>query len=244
MTDVESYVKLKRIISYFIDENNLSADELDKAWVLAFRALVLLNQQIAAEPITFRLPVNANKTVNFPSNGLSWSKIGVMDEGGRVSTLKINSALTTFRDNNPNRLSRLTPDINSGLSDLCNSPNFFNYGYNGQYQVLFGVGGGLIQYGECKVDDVNRVVILPPDFRFDSILFECAISPEKNNDYEIQTVLQEAVIAFLNWKYKLGDRALFYAAAVEGRRALPKKKFTLQHAAQVIRENSGQFLKA
>lgn len=228
----------------FIDENNLPFDEADKAWVLAFRALVLLNQQIAAEPITFRLPVNGNKTVNFPTNALGWSKIGIMDNNGQVSTLKINNALTTFKDANPNRLSHLTPNINTCLGVLATAPLFFNYGYNNGYQPMFGVGGGLIQYGECRVDETNRVVILPPDFQYDSILFECAVSPEKNNDYEIQTVLQEAVIAFLNWKYKKGDRALFYAAAVEGRRALPGKRFNLQQAAQVIRETGGQYIKA
>lgn len=243
-SDVSKYVSLKRVISYFLDECSLPADELDKSWILSFRGLVLLNQSIAAEPKTLRLPKNGNQTVTLPSDYLSWSKIGVMDSGGKVSTLKVNNALTTYKDANPDRLSRLTPDVNNSLPLLANSPFFYNYGYNGVYQTLFGIGTGLVQYGECRVDEVNNLVILNPEFKYDSILLEYISSPQNDGDYEIPIVLQEALIAFLKWKYKMGSREEFYGAATEGRRSLPKKKVTLQDLAQVIRENDSQSLRS
>jgi len=35
MSDYSSYVPLKRVVSYFLDENDLSIGDFDKAWVLA-----------------------------------------------------------------------------------------------------------------------------------------------------------------------------------------------------------------
>ncbi len=244
-TDIGQYVPLKQVVSYFLDENNLSHDELDKAWVLAFRALVLLNQSIAAEPLTVRLPVDGNKTVTLPSDYLRWSKIGILDNHGQISTLKVNTALTNYKDNSPARIERLTADVNDSLPYLIGSPYYYNYGYNGVYQTMFGVaGGGLVQYGECVVDEKNGVIILSPEFRYDSVMLEYISSPQKNNDYEIQTVLQEAVIAFLNWKYKFGTRQDFYGAAIEGRRSLPGKRVTLQEVAQTIRSSYGMYVQS
>lgn len=244
MSDYAKYTSLKRIVSYFLDENNMSHDEMDKAWIMAFRALVHLNQSIAAEPQSVKLPLNGNKTVTLPSDYLSWSKIGVMTDNGQISTLKINNALSTLKDTNPNRISKLTADIQSNLPLLVNSPYYYNYYNSGVYQTLFGIGGGLVQYGECRVDEKNNVIILSPDFKYDSILLEYISSPEDNDDYQIQTIFQEAVIAFMAWKYKLAPRELYYAAATEARRSMPKKRVTLQTFNQIIRESNGMYLKA
>lgn len=244
MTDITRFVPLKGIVSMFLDANGLSWDEMDRAWIIAFRALVDLSQSIAAEPKTVRLPLNGNKTVTIPSDYLSWSKIGILDSNGQISTLKVNSALTTYKDSNPNRISQLTPDIATTFPLLAGSPYFYNYGYDGVYQNLFGIGGGLVQYGECRVDETNNVIILNPEFRYDSIMLEYLSSPQNDDDYQIQIVLQEAVIAFIEWKYKLAPRELYYAAAIQGRRSLPGKKVTLQVIAQVIRESSGFYIKS
>ena len=50
-------------------------------------------------------------------------------------------------------------------------------------RFIFGIGGGLIQYGSCRVDEENRVVILDEHFKYEQIIFECIVSPEKNGDY-------------------------------------------------------------
>jgi hypothetical protein len=244
MSEYTKYTSLKRIISYFLDEYNLNHDEMDKAWVMAFRALVALNQSVAAEAKTIRIAKNGNNTVTLPSDYLSWSKIGVMTDNGKVSTLRISNSLSTLKDSNPDRLNKLTADVMNSVPILISSPYYYNYYAGGLYQNLFGVGGGLAQYGECRVDEANNVIILPPDFRYDSILLEYVSSPEDDEDYQIQTVLQEAVIAFLAWKYKLAPREEYYAAVIEGRRSLPGKRVTLQEINQVIRETGGMYIKA
>lgn len=237
MTDFSIYTPLKQMVAYAIDEIDSSIGTFDKAWVIAFRAITLMNFQVAGQTITVRLPVEGNKTVPLPANCLSWTKIGIMDEEGRVNTLKINNSLTTFRDNNPNRLEGITPQINTSIGSQALVPYYSNYFYGGGCFQLYGVGNGVITYGDCKVDEKNRVIILEPDFKYDSIVLEFIDCPEKNNDYEFFTCMQEAVIAFIKWKLKQGSREDFYGAVVEGRRSLPKKKVELQTINQVIRES-------
>lgn len=244
MTDITQYVPLKTVVSYCIDETNESIGSFDRCWVLGFRALVDMLFDVTAEALTVRLPVSGNKTVSFPSDFLSWVKIGVLNENGEVSTLKINNALTTYKDTNPNRIERLTADITDAAPLLLGSPFYLNYYYNNTYAPLFGVGGGLIQYGECRVDDRNNLIILAPDFRFDSIILEYISSPEKNGDYQVPIIAQEAIIAFIKWKSKQADRLEYIAEKTNARRRMPKKKVSLQRVNQVIRESETMKLRS
>ena len=233
-----------QIVSYALDELGKSNYDQDRCWVLGLRGLVHMNYAFAAEPKTLRIPKNGNNTVTFPPDYLSWIKIGNVNENGEVVTLKINTALTTFGSNSPNRMQNIEGDLNNSIGLLANAPFYSNYYYNGGYCNLFGVGGGLIQYGECRIDEENGVVILNPDFKYDSIIFEYISSPQKDSDYKVETCLQEAVIAFIKWKLNKGSRQEYYAALTEGRRSLNNKKVTLQRANQVIRESNAQKLRS
>jgi len=244
MTDITQYVPLKQIVSYAIDEEEQSIGTFDRYWVFAFRGLVDLLFDVTAEPITVRLPVSGNKTVAFPADYMSWVKIGILNESGEVSTLRINNALSTYKDTNPNRIQHLTSDISDFNSFFLNNPYYLNYYYGGQYQPLFGVGGGLIQYGECRVDDKNNIVVLAPDFKYDSIILEYISSPEKNGDYQVPIYTQEALVAFIRWKAKKAPRIEYIAEKTNARRRAPKKKVNLQNINQVIRESNGMKLLA
>lgn len=244
MSDIQKYVPLKTIVSYCIDEINASIGEFDKFWILAFRALVDLLLDITGEPITVRLPKNGNNTVTIPGDCISWVKIGILNEKGEASTLRINNALTTFKDNNPNRLSQLTGDINDGFNNLISNPFFLNYYYNGVYQPLFGVGGGLIQYGSCRVDETNNVIILNEQFKYDHVILEYISSPERNGDYTVPLACQEAVVAFIKWKMKMGPREDYIAEKINARRRMPRKKVTLQQINQVLRESESMKLRS
>lgn len=236
-TDILPTVPLLRIVDYALDELKKSDGDRDRYWVLAFRCLVELLFDIAAQAITLRLPVNPNMTVDFPPGCISWTKIGILNNNGEISTLKINNALTSWKDLNPNRIVDLTPDITDSLPTLIQSPFYLNYFYDGVYQPLFGVGGGLIQYGDMRVDEENRVVILQPDFKYPQILFECIYSPQKDSDYKVPTALQECIIAYIKWKDKQGTREEYIAEKINARRRMPHKKVHLQSINQVIRES-------
>ncbi len=243
-SDIGYYTPLKTMVSYCMDANDKSEGDQDKFWLLGLRALVELGYNFSAEPLTVRLPVNGNKTVTFPADCLSWSKIGLLNSHGEMVTMKINTGLTTWRDTNPNRIEDLVPNINNSVTALSGSNLYLNYYYNNSYYNLFGLGNGLIQYGECRVDDKNRVVVLNEDFKYDNIMFEYISSPQKNDDYMVETALQEAVIAFIEWKTKLGSYEMWIGAQINARRRLPGKKVTLQGINQTIRESNGMKLRS
>ncbi len=243
MTDLTQYTPLKRIVSYFLDENDKSQGDFDKAWVMAFRAYADLGFDIAFEPLTVRLPVNGNMTVTLPADYIKWTRIGVLNASGEISVLKVNTSLTKFRDNNPNRLTAITPDIpDMDTSQFLQSPFFYNYYFGSVYSPYFGIGGGLVTYGECVVDEANKVIVLSPTYGFDDLLLEYIGSPQQNADYQIQTVCQEAVIAFIAWKFKVGKEEDYYFRKAEARRRL--KPVTLQEINQAIRENQKYALKS
>ena len=242
-SDLTKYTPLKNIVSYFLDENNKSMGDFDKCWIMAFRAYADLGFDIAFEPETFRLPVNGNMTVSLPAGYIKWTKIGIINASGEVSVLKINTSLTKFGDNNPNRLTMITPDIpDTDVSSYLQSPFFYNYYFGSVYSPYFGIGNGLITYGDCVVDEKNGVIVLDPQYGFADILLECIVSPQSNGDYQIQTVCQEAVIAFIAWKMKVGNEQDYYMRKIEARRRI--KPVTLQEINQAIRENQKYSLKA
>lgn len=244
--DIGKYTTLSSVVSMYLDAHSKSYADFRKCWVLSFRALALLNQQFAALPKSIRILVDGNKTAQLPADYISWSKIGIMDSNGQISSLKINPALSSLRDSNPNRLNYITPDINTSINQLAAAPLFFNFYGNGAYynSPMFGIGGGLIQFGECEVDEKNMIIKFPPDFKYASVVLEYISAPERDGDYAIENVLTEPVIAFIEWKTGIGSRQEFYGCCVEARRTMPNKRVTLQNVNEVIRQTTGMFLKA
>lgn len=234
------YEPISRVVSFFCDQYK-KVDE-DRYYVMAVRGLENMHYNISAEPKTVRLIVQTNQTVTFPPDYVNWVKIGILNNNGEVSTLKINNALTTFRDNNPNRLELLTPDINDSWFGDINAPYINYYNSDGFYETLYGVGqAGLIQYGECRVDEKNNIILLNPKFQYSSIIFEYISSPEKDTDYLVDVRLREALISFIAWKCKLDTRETYYAALTEANRMI--KPLRMQSFQETIRRNERFTLK-
>lgn len=238
------YIPLKQVVSLFLDEAGKSNREFDRCWLLGMRALIDLNFDISAEPKSVRIPVNGNKTVTLPADYISWTKIGVMNSNGELASIKTNNALSIFRDNNPNRIAALAPDVNSGFNQLVTAPVFINFYNNGMYESLWGIGGGLIQFGECRVDERNNVIVLDPHYPYPDVLLEYISNPQMDDDYQIELALQEAVIAFIGWKMKLWPEQRYYGEVIKARRRLPGKKVTLQTINQILREGQGFYVRS
>lgn len=236
------YISIKEVVAEALDECDKSIGDFDKAWLFAYRGLEDMHYNITAEPKTVRLPVNGNKTVTIPADYVSWVKIGLVNNLGEVSTLRINNSLTTFRDNNPNRLELLTADVDSGWSGNNSVTPFINYYNNGSYTPLFGIGNALIQFGECRVDEKNNVIVLPPDYKYDDLLLEYISCPERDDDYKVDRRLREPLIAFIAWKFKMGTDTSYYARLTESRRKI--KPIHLQYFNQIIREGGKFCLKS
>lgn len=237
------YIPLKTVVSYYLDQYDKSIGDQDRCWVLAFRALMDIGYNISFEPKSVRLPVNGNMTVTLPADYIKWTKIGILNASGEVSTLKINNALTRFRDNNPNRLADIHGDIaDTNFANLVLNPYFFNYYAGSYYTPLFSLASGLIQWGECSVDEKNNVILLSNTYPFADLLLEYISNPKNDGDYQIDVFCQEAVIAFIEWKMKQNTEQNYYARLREARRKL--KPITIQEINQGLRENQKYSLKA
>ncbi len=242
--NITAYTSMMSIVSMALDECEKSTGDMDRVWILAHRGYADVLFDFAGQTKTIRQPVLPNMTAPLPPDCISWSKIGILNDRGEINTLKVNTALTTFRDNNPNRLEDLTPDINNSIGNIALVPYYSNYYYGSGCYQLYGVGGGVITYGDCKVDELNRVIILNEEFKYPAVMIEYVCSPILDNDFQIPTILQEAIIAFIKWKLKLGSRQEYYAAAESARRRMPKKKVILQTINQVLRESEGGKLRS
>lgn len=233
---LKKYVPLKTIVAMVLDAAEKSQGDFDKVWVLAFRAYADLGFDIMFEPKTLRLPINGNKTVTLPSDYISWTKIGVINSKNEVQNLRINKSLTKWRDNNPNRISEINADV-PDFTSFVQNPFYVNYFVGNWYTPLFGIGSGIIYSGECVVDEKNGVIVLSAGYKYNDIILEYISSPQADFDYEVETIVQEAVIAFCEWKLKLGSQQDYYLRKIEARRRL--KPIQLQIMNDVIRKHDG-----
>lgn len=233
------YIPISEPVAEFLYKNRKSGADEDLAWITAFRGMELMHFNTSAEPKTVRISDNGNKTFSFPLDYVQWNKVGLLNERGELLTLIVNDSLTTYKDNNHNRLSSLTTDVNTGSGIVNNM--YLNYWDGAAYTPLYGAGYGLQNFGEFRVDEKNDLVIAPSDFKYGSIIFEYISCPEKDYDYKIDRRLRRALIAFLEWEFKLGTRESFYANYIEGDRMM--HPFDIQKFQQVVREGSKFCLK-
>lgn len=238
------YEKLMTVISYFMDQHNHSIGDMDRFWIMGFRGLREIYRTVSAEPKTLRLTVNGNGTVTLPDDYIKWSKIGALNGDNTISTFAVNNNMTTWQDTSPNRIGQLVPDIpfSTDAIGLLAAPYFLNFWNNGTFNPMFGTGNGLVQYSEIKVDERNGVIILGPNYPFDDLYLEYLSAPEKDVDYMIDTDCTEALIAFLEWKTRVGTENDFYNRLREARRKI--SPITLQEINQVLREGHGFKVKA
>lgn len=197
--EISRWVKLSDLVTMYIDESRQTTKEFRRLWALAFRGLTDIGLDVSWTPKQVVIEVNNNKTVNIPDDYLDWVRVGVFNSDGELATLNVNEQLTTYKGSSTNRLA----DIQSQLGqDINNNQYPYWYGYWGDqdYEHYFGVGSSLIQAGECKVDAVNNLILLDPNFGYTSVILEYIGSPMMDDDYAIDFKAQEALIAWLAWK--------------------------------------------
>ena len=101
-----AYISLESVITDYLGEAELSIHRYKKCFDIAFRGMDNLGIDFFYQIQSFKLPVNANLTVNLPANCLNVVKAGVLNGGGEIVPLYTNSKLTTYADLLPNRLSK------------------------------------------------------------------------------------------------------------------------------------------
>ena len=191
---IEKYIKLSDAVNMYIDEARLTTKDFRRLWAMAFRGLQEIGLDVSWSPKITVLPVNSNLTCDLPDDYLEYVRVGLFNQSGEVSTLKVNESLTRYRDTLSTRLSDTASQTGAGMT-VPNYPYWFGY-WDEDYEHYFGVGSGLVQAGECRLDSQNRVIIFDPQFGYGSVVLEYICSPVMDDDYTIDFRCQEALISF------------------------------------------------
>lgn len=199
MAQHQAYISLDSCITDYMGEAELSVHRYKKLFDIAFRGMDNMGLDFFYEIQTFKLPVNANFTVNTPANCLTLIKAGVLNGGGEIIPLYSNSKLTTYADALPNRLT-LTQDNTIFNWDICaNGGWYYNYWANGTYTNLYGLPSGAPFVGSFKYDSVNGIIVLDETFQFPYLIIECLVSPQEGEEYYLPIQFREALIAWIAW---------------------------------------------
>lgn len=196
---IKQNVKLSDCVNMYIDESKQTSKEFRRLWALAFRGLTDIGLDVSWSPKQTLIDVNSNLTATLPIDYINWVRVGVFNAFGELATLRVNEQLSTYKDNNPNRLDDIQSDTNIGQ-------NYLQYPYwiggwdDSGYEHGFGAGSGLVQAGECRVDSAAGVILLAPDSSITQVVLEYVSSPMMDDDYATELQCQEALIAWLRWK--------------------------------------------
>ena len=198
-TQKQEWITAQEIVSSYLDESEQSIHKEFKCWQLCFRAMKELGLDFFYQIKSVKLPINANLTVNLPSDFLNYTKIGVFNDRGEVIPLKFNNKLTLFQDLQPTRL-QTTQDNTIFDYYTWNSPIFYNY-YNGYgVQPVYGAPSGGPFVGSFNIDSTNGVLLLDEYFYYDYIVIEYVAAPKQGETYYVPIQFFEAVLAYIRWK--------------------------------------------
>lgn len=197
--DTAQWVSLAEIIYQYIDQAKLTAAEFRRLWTIGVRGVEEVGLDVHMTPKTAKLLVNANKTVNLPSDFIAFSKVGVFNSNGEVATLRRNPSLTAYKIDQSDRLSSNTDntEIDSfRLQDMA----FVNYFDGARYVNIFGAGSMLNSAGEFDISEDEGIMYLDNEFPYDYVVMEYLSSPADDVDYKIPFQVKEAVLAYVAWK--------------------------------------------
>jgi len=203
-------MKLREIVSNYLDSADQSSHSFRRLWNLAkFGIQTEFSLDVKGILRTILIPVSPNKTAPFPSDMISYTKLGIVNMNGELATFKRNDKLSTYHSEyfaNVDRLEAIPTlpsyGINGGLNGYgYNDFLFLNYWYGSTSYNLFGLGSGTCDIGQYKVDETNKVFQFDPYFHWDSFLCEYLSDDcDSDGDYEVDVRMAEAVKAYIRWQ--------------------------------------------
>ena len=198
-------ILLRTLIAQFLDSADDSSHAFRRLYNIGVRGCRQFNLDITGNIKTVVLDVNLNKTASLPSDYIAYSKIGVLNGQGEVVTFKRNSQLSQWNAMSTQVDERLenVPTVSTLGFDPTTYPNiYFNYFWNGGYGNLYGADSGTATFGEYKVDEGNRVILLSPNSVHTQVVLEYLSDgyDAMADDYEIDSRCEEAFICYLRWQ--------------------------------------------
>lgn len=232
--DTAKWVGLAEVIYQYLDQSKQTNAEFRRLWTAGVRGVEELGMDVYSTPKTVKLVVNPNKTVNLPSDYVGFSKVGVFNAQGEVSTLTRNRNLTSYKINLSDRTTSNTDNTTGDtyrLQDLA----YVNYFDGARYVNIFGAGAVLNSAGSFDIDEEQGLIYLDNDYGHEYVVLEYLSSPADDVDYKIPVQIREAVLSFIAWKdiehMPLGRRASL------GDKQLRRKEYYNQKRLANLREN-------
>lgn len=208
--DTAQWIPLAEVVYQYIDQAKLTGAEFRRLWTIGVRGAEELGLDVHGQVKSVKLMVNDNKTVNLPSDFIGFSKVGVFNGQGEVSTLRRNHGLTGYKIDSSDRLSKNTDTTTSSTFRLQNLA-YVNYFDGARYVNIFGAGAVLKSEGEFDIDEEQGILYLDNNYGYDYVVMEYLSSPADDVDYKVPFQVKEAVLAFIAWQdimyMPLGRRA-------------------------------------
>lgn len=200
-------IGLRQIVAQFLDSADQSSHQFRRMFNIGVRGSRAFNLDITGTMVTVLLPVNINNTVNLPVDYLTYSKMGIVNERGEIITFTKNEQLSQYHaiyQNQENRnedVPELTT-IGNYVAPLPYPYLYSNYWSGGTYYTLFGLNSGTAQICDFDIDEGAGVILLNPKNTYEEILFEYLSDgyDETADDYQINSMAEEAFICYLRWK--------------------------------------------
>lgn len=204
-------MKLQDLVNSLLDSQDSSNHSFRRLYNIAtFGMRTQFTLDIKSTLKTVLLTVNPNKTVQFPCDYVGFSKIGITNERGELTTFKVNNQLTNYHQeyfNNNNRLEGVPILPNYGLAGGVNGYGYndylyLNYWYNSTRYNLFGLPSGTCDIGEYKIDEAARIILFQPHFHWDQVFLEYLSDgcDDEGDDYEVDVRMAEAMKCYLRWQ--------------------------------------------
>lgn len=198
---VDNNISLTYIVNSVLNQMDSDDRDFARLYQIGVTGLRELWFDVSGDVKTVALPRKANNTVDLPSDYANWSKIGVMNDHGKVYTLTINKSITLYNDTASNRVVSSGAFIDAGFVKV-EAPNYYNFWLNGLNYNLYGLGGSVSSVGFCNVDEANGIIVLGSEVKQDEIILEYIVDPVKCecDVHAIHVFCQQALEDYIYWK--------------------------------------------
>lgn len=208
-------VKLSQLVADYISQHDGTQQDQFRLTNIARRGIRILNLDVIGELRTQVLQMNDNKTVDLPQDYIHFTKLGILNGKGEISTFRENTDLALAGDLSGSRFK-----LPTATNTVTGDPNYLssmNYINQGAYSQLLGIGSGSSNIGEYRIDEANRVIVFSSSIAFSQIIMEYLSdgSDENDGDMPVDERAYEAMLAWIEWKDYAGKTKKHSAGEVQ-----------------------------
>lgn len=238
-------IKLSQVVGEFLDTINAGPAEYARAYRFAMRGMRNLEWDVTGENYECELPVECDMTVCLPDDFINLVRIGIINSKGEVATLTQNNDLTL--SDGLRQGGDYTPTADTVDDFLFSDNNYRVYSSASSLSV-----GSYPNIGEYKVEREQGLIILNPDFCYDTVTVKYLRRKKVKGEYMINELSVEALVAYIDWQWHKNKPGVSYSDKATKRmewfneKRLAKsriKNTTKQILSQIARQATRQGLK-